>query len=195
MTVSDILEHWATIYSPIGHKPGTDKLEDQRFFRIRYIDMENIFDRNFNVIRTPCMLQSITSTGKVNDPRHAVVAHQVWFLAKVKDTSQTLGRFDGMSLQRTSDDLITICEDFIAYILQLRKTQICPVTNISFKGDPVTAQELACIDIDTFDYGVVPDLYKGQFLIAGVSWEAVKPIFNFACGANGKYILPDTEQQ
>ena len=49
MTISDILEHWATIYKPLSHNPASDRLEDQRFFRIRYIDLENIFTRNANV--------------------------------------------------------------------------------------------------------------------------------------------------
>ena len=44
MTISNILEHWATIYKPLSHKPeGT--LAEQSFFRIRYIDLENIFSR------------------------------------------------------------------------------------------------------------------------------------------------------
>ena len=49
MTISNILEHWATIYKPLSHKPE-GKLEEQAFFRIRYIDLENIFSRNANVV-------------------------------------------------------------------------------------------------------------------------------------------------
>ncbi len=35
MTISNVLEHWATIYKPLSHDPTSKKLEDQSFFRIR----------------------------------------------------------------------------------------------------------------------------------------------------------------
>ena len=95
MTISNVLEHWATIYEPLAHNPESERLEDQSFFRVRYIDLENIFSRNANIVHSPCMLYSVLTTGELIDAKKASVSHQVWFLAKVKDTPQTLGRYDG----------------------------------------------------------------------------------------------------
>lgn len=86
MTISNILEHWATIYKPLSHNPESDKLEEQRFFRIRYIDLENIFQRNANVMHDLIMLYSVASTGHLKAARQAEVSHQIWFLAKMKDS-------------------------------------------------------------------------------------------------------------
>ena len=55
MTISNVLEHWATIYKPLSHDPISKKLEEQSFFRIRYIDLENIFSRNANIVHSPVL--------------------------------------------------------------------------------------------------------------------------------------------
>lgn len=194
MTISDILEHWATIYKPLSHKPESDKLEDQRFFRIRYIDLENIFTRNSNVLHSPLMLQSVTTTGNLRSEKKAEVSHQVWLLAKVKDTAQTLGRFDGLKIEAVANELCEHCEQLCSYLLEIRRIGKCPITGQSFASDPQLLQELRAIDVESMEWGVVPDLYQG-WLVAGLNWKALKPLYNFACGSNGKYITPDTDQQ
>ena len=195
MTISDILEHWATIYKPLSHDPSSDKLEDQRFFRIRYIDLENIFSRNSNVLHSPLMLQSVTMTGNLRSEKKSEVSHQVWLLAKIKDTAQTLGRFDGLSLESTANELLEHAEQLVSYLMELRRTQICPITKQSFKGDPQLAMELSAIDVDSVSYGVLPDIFQSSWLVLGVDWHSLKPLYNFSCGANGKYILPDEDSQ
>lgn len=193
MTISDVLEHWATIYKPLSHNAESQKLEEQSFFRIRYIDLENIFQRNANIVHSPCMLLSVTSTGSLKSVRQAKVSHQVWMLAKVKDTAQTLGRFDGKRLEQVANELVENCEDLVAWIAEVKRTGICPVTGRSFKDDAQVAAELAGIDADSISYGVVPDIYSGQWLVAGVNWDAIKPLYKFGCGGNGKYIVADTD--
>lgn len=191
MTISDILEHWAIIYTPLSHNPESSHLEDQRFFRIRYIDMENTFKRNSNVIHSPCMLQSVTSTGDLKNAKLAQVSHQVWFLSKIKDSANSLGRYNGLTLENTANELVEICEDLIAYLIELKRTQTCPITKQSYKSDPVLCQELASLDIESLSYGVIPDLYEGQWMIGAVDWRSQKPLFNFSCGAQGKYTIPE----
>lgn len=188
MTISNILEHWATIYKPLSHKPESGRLEDQSFFRIRYIDLENIFSRNANIIHSPCMLQSVTSTGELKGTRQAEVSHQVWMLSKVKDSAQTLGRFDGLKLEQAANDLVEYCEDLVSWLLEVKRTGKCPITNRSFADDAQLLAELKAIDADSISYGVVPDLYSGQWLIAGVDWRSTKPLYRFGCNGNGKYI-------
>ena len=194
MTISDILEHWATIYKPLSHNPESDKLEDQRFFRIRYIDLENIFQRNIGQMHDLCMLYSITSTGSLKGEKKAEVSHQIWFLGKCKDTAKTLGRFSGIQQQQTNDYVISVCEDFISWLLAVRKDGIDPITKQSFASDPQLLQELKAIDIDSIGYGTLPELYANQWIIGAVDWHALKPLYNFACGSNGKYILPAEEE-
>lgn len=193
MTISDILEHWATIYKPLSHNPASSRLEDQRFFRIRYIDLENIFTRNIGQMPDLCMLYSITSTGTLKGEKKAEVSHQIWFLGKCKDTAMSLGRFSGIQQQQTNDFLVNVCEDFISWMCAVRKMGQCPITKRSFASDPQLQQEIKAIDIDSIEYGTIPELY-GQYLVAGVSWHALKPLFNFECGANGKYIVPEEPQ-
>ena len=135
MTISNILEHWASIYKPLSHNPESDRLEDQSFFRIRYIDLENIFSRNANIVHSPCMLYSVLTTGELIDAKTASVSHQVWFLAKVKDTPQTLGRYDGNKIERTANDLTDYCKDLIAWLIEVKRTGRCPVTKRSFADD------------------------------------------------------------
>ena len=193
MTISDVLEHWATIYKPLSHRPDTGRLEDQSFFRIRYIDLENIFQRNANIIHSPCMLQSVINTGEFQSAGKMTVSHQIWFLAKVKDTAQTLGRFNGESLERASEDLMDYCKDLVSWLVEVKRTGKCPVTNRSFADDPVIQAELQSIDVGTISCGLIGDLYAGQWLVAGVDWKSVQPLYKFGCGGNGKYITTTTE--
>lgn len=187
MTISNILEHWATIYKPLSHKPE-GALFEQSFFRIRYIDLENIFSRNANIIHSPCMLQSVTSTGELKGTRQVEVSHQVWMLSKVKDSAQTLGRFDGLKLEQAANDLVEYCEDLVSWLLEVKCTGKCPITNRSFADDAQLLAELKAIDADSISYGVVPDLYSGQWLVAGIDWRSTKPLYRFGCNGNGKYI-------
>ena len=82
MTSSNILEHWASIYKPLSHNPESGRLEDQSFFRVRYIDLENIFSRNANIVHSPCMLYSVLTTGELVDAKKASVSHQVFGQSK-----------------------------------------------------------------------------------------------------------------
>lgn len=193
MTISNVLEHWATIYKPLSHKTDTGRLEDQSFFRIRYIDLENIFQRNANIIHSPCMLQSVINTGEFQSANKMVVSHQVWFLVKVKDTAQTLGRFNGENLERASEDLMEYCKDLVSWLVEVKRTGKCPVTNRSFADDPVIQAELQGIDVSTISCGLIGELYAGQWLVAGVDWKSVQPLYKFGCGGNDKYNTTTTE--
>lgn len=191
MTISNILEHWATIYKPLSHNPESDRLEDQSFFRIRYIDLENTFSRNSNIIHSPCMLQSVASTGEMARPGKMRVSHQIWFLTKLKDTTQTLGRFDGDKLRASADDLTEHCEQLISWLIEVKRTGICPITKRSFADDPQALAELSSIDPESFSFGIIPDIFAGQWLIAGLDWKALRPLYKFSCGSNGKYNVPE----
>lgn len=190
MTISNILEHWATIYKPLSHNPESDRLEDQSFFRIRYIDLENTFSRNSNIIHSPCMLQSVASTGEMAGSGKMRVSHQVWLLTKLKDTTQTLGRYDGDKLKASADDLTEHCEQLISWLLEVKRTGICPITKRSFADDPQVLTELSSIDPESFSFGIIPDIFAGQWLIAGLDWKALRPLYKFSCGSNGKYNVP-----
>lgn len=191
MTISNILEHWATIYKPLSHKPESGRLEYQSFFRILDIDEENIFSRNANVIHSPCMLHRVVSTGELKSPKQTEVTHQVCFLIKVKDTAQTLGRHDGLKQQQAADELMEMCEDFISYMIELRKTQVCPITKRSFKDDAQLAMELSAIDMESFAYGVNPFFRGPQWLLADCYWTSIKPLYKFDCTKDSKYLIPE----
>lgn len=190
MTISNILEHWASIYKPLSHRPESERLEDQSFFPIRYIDLENIFSRNANIIHSPCMLQSVITTGELVDARKAVVSHQVWFLSKMKDDPQILGRYSGTQLERATSDLVEYCEQLVSWLFEVKRTGVCPVTKRSFADDAQLLAELRSIDPESVSFGVMPDIYANQWLIAGVDWKSLKPLYSFQCGMNGQYILP-----
>ena len=190
MTISNILEHWATIYNPLSHKPeGT--LAEQSFFRILDLDEENIFSRNANIIHSPCMLHRVVSSGELKSNKTAEVTHQVCFLVKVKDAANKLGRHDGLKQQLAADELMAMCEDFISYMIRLRKTQVCPVTGVSFRSEPQLAMELSAIDAESFAYGVNPFFRGPQWLLADCYWTSIKPLYNFDCLVNSKYNIPE----
>lgn len=195
MTISNILEHWATIYKPLSHNPESTKLEELSFFRIRYIDLENTFSRNANVIHSPCMLQSVASTGELKSAKQVEVSHQVWLLAKVTDSTQALGRYNGLKLEQTANDLLEYAEDLISWLIEVKRTGECPVTHRLFTNDHQLATELSALDISSISYGVIPDLYSGQWMIAGVDWRSAKPLYRFGCGGGGKYIEQDNETE
>ena len=192
MTISNVLEHWAKIYKPLSHRTDSG-LEHQSFFRIRYIDLENIFQRNANIIHSPCMLQSVINTGEFQSANKMVVSHQIWFLAKVKDTAQTLGRFNGEKLEQTSEELMDYCKDLVSWLVEVKRTGKCPVTGRSFADDPVVQAELQSIDVSTISCGLIGELYAGQWLVAGVDWKSVQPLYKFGCNNNGKYNTTITE--
>lgn len=191
MTISNVLEHWATIYKPLSHNPTSKKLEEQSFFRIRYIDLENIFSRNANIVHSPCMLYSVLSTGEFQSAGKMMVSHQVWFLAKVKDSPQTLGRYDGAKIEQTSVDLMEYCKDLVSWMVEVKRKGVCPVTGRSFADDPVIMSELQSIDISSISCGLIGELYSGQWLVAGVDWKSLQPLYKFGCGGNDKYIIKE----
>ena len=191
MTISNILEHWATIYKPLSHNPTSKKLEEQSFFRIRYIDLENIFSRNANIVHSPCMLYSVLSTGEFQSSGKMTVSHQVWFLTKVKDSPQTLGRYDGAKIGQASVDLMEYCKDLVSWMVEVKRKGVCPVTGRSFADDPVIMSELQSVDISSISCGLIGDLYSGQWLVAGVDWKSLQPLYKFGCGGNDKYIIKE----
>ena len=191
MTISNVLEHWATIYKPLSHNPTSKKLEEQSFFRIRYIDLENIFSRNANIVHSPCMLYSVLSTGEFQSAGKMMVSHQVWFLTKVKDSPQTLGRYDGAKIEQASVDLMDYCKDLVSWMVEVKRKGVCPVTGRSFADDPVIMSELQSIDISTISCGLIGELYSGQWLVAGVDWKSLQPLYKFGCGGNDKYIIKE----
>ena len=193
-TISNILEHWATIYKPLSHNPESERLEDQSFFLFFYIDLENIFSRNANIVHSPCMLYSVLTTGELIDAKKASVSHQVWFLSKVKDTPQTLGRYDGNKIERTANDLTDYCKDLIAWLIEVKRTGRCPVTQRSFADDAVVMAELQSIDTSAISFGLVGDIYAGQWLVVGLEWKSQQPLYNFACGSNGKDNVSEDER-
>lgn len=190
MTISDVLEHWATIYKPLSHDPLSKKLEDKSFFRIRYIDLENIFSRNANTVHSPCMLYSVLGTGNFANAGRMEVSHQIWFLAKVKDTPQTLGRYNGSEIERVAEDLMGYCKDLVSWLVELRRKGVCPITNRSFANEPSVNIELQSIDISSISCGIIGELYAGQWLVAGVDWRSQQPLYKFGCDGNDKYIIP-----
>lgn len=191
MTISNVLEHWATIYKPLSHDPTSKKLEEQSFFRIRYIDLENIFSRNANIVHSPCMLYSVLSTGEFQSAGKMTVSHQVWFLTKVKDSPQTLGRYDGANIEQASVDLMEYCKDLVSWMVEVKRKGVCPVTGRSFADDPVIMSELQSIDISSISCGLIGELYSGQWLVAGVDWKSLQPLYKFGCGGNDKYIIKE----
>lgn len=191
MTISNVLEHWATIYKPLSHNPTSKKLEEQSFFRIRYIDLENIFSRNANIVHSPCMLYSVLSTGEFQSAGKMMVSHQVWFLTKVKDSPQTLGRYDGANIEQASVDLMEYCKDLVSWMVEVKRKGVCPVTGRSFADDPVIMSELQSIDISSISCGLIGELYSGQWLVAGVDWKSLQPLYKFGCGGNDKYIIKE----
>lgn len=192
MTISNVLEHWATIYKPLSHNPTSKKLEEQSFFRIRYIDLENIFSRNANIVHSPCMLYSVLSTGEFQSSGKMMVSHQVWFLTKVKDSPQTLGRYDGVKIEQASADLMEYCKDLVSWMVEVKRKGVCPVTGRSFADDPVIMSELQSIDISSISCGLIGELYSGQWLVAGVDWKSLQPLYKFGCGGNDKYITKES---
>ena len=191
MTISNVLEYWATIYKPLSHNPTSKKLEEQSFFRIRYIDLENIFSRNANIVHSPCMLYSVLSTGEFQSAGKMMVSHQVWFLTKVKDSPQTLGRYDGAKIEQSSVDLMEYCKDLVSWMVEVKRKGVCPVTGRSFADDPVIMSELQSVDISSISCGLIGDLYSGQWLVAGVDWKSLQPLYKFGCGGSDKYITKE----
>ena len=189
MTISNILEYWATIYKPLSHNPESGRLEDQSFFRVRYIDLENIFSRNANIVHSPCMLYSVLTTGELIDAKKASVSHQVWLLAKVKDTPQTLGRYNGLQIERVTQELCGMAMDLCVYLTELKRSGgVCPITKRSFKSDPQLAIELQALKVESIGWGIMPHIIQNNYLCCGVDWESIMPLYNFACSSNGKYI-------
>ena len=194
MTLSELLEQWATMYVPLSHKPD-GKLEERSFFRLRYIDLDNTFRQNANILRSPLMLQSTVSTGEFTSARRATLSHQVWFVAKLKDTSSTLGRYSELQLQMQTESLMEMCEDLATYLLEAKSRKRCPITGRDFSSDPVLLFELNSISPESIGYGVMPDIYAGQWLIAGIDWKTLRPIQNIECTKARKYKVGEEEEE
>lgn len=76
-------------------------------------------------------------------------------------------------------------------MVEVKRKGVCPVTDRSFADDPVIMSELQSIDISSISCGLIGELYSGQWLVAGVDWKSLQPLYKFGCGGNDKYIIKE----
>lgn len=194
MSISDILEHWASIYRPISHNPAKGS-KDKAFYLVRTIDMASTFGNNSNTAKSPCMLYSMLCAGELKNGKMAQLAHQVWFMARVTDTAEKLGIFSEQRMNDTNEELLNIALDCISYLAELKRSAVCPITGRSFKDDKQLALELKALDLDTVGFGnPIDGLWQNKWLVMGLDFHTLRPVYNFSCEAGGKYIYPDESE-
>ena len=88
----------------------------------------------------------------------------------MKDSPQTLGRFDGHKQEIAARMLEEVVFDFVSYLMEVRKSGVCPITKHSFKSDPQLAQELQAVNVESISFGIMPHIIQNSYLCAGVDW-------------------------
>ena len=110
--------------------------------------------------------------------------------------SRVASRFFQQTINQLEVNTMTQCiypkEVYNGYaVVNQKRKGVCPVTGRSFADDPVIMSELQSVDISSISCGLIGDLYSGQWLVAGVDWKSLQPLYKFGCGGNDKYITKE----
>ncbi len=169
----NIVENWASIYSPIGHDKQRNSA-NKRFFRIKTISTDNEFARKANVLKSPCVLFSVLVDAEIGENRSAVkYRYEIYFASKAEQRSlaQTSRQDEALTADQhlLMDEMV---QDLIAYLSELRQTSVCPVTGRPL--DPITIQGLRGLQLDKAEWMSMPVKFS-DWHIMGLSIDGYSP--------------------
>ena len=119
--LDDILEQWATIYTPLSHDPGAaTKPKDRAFFRIDRLDQENEWTRNENLIQHPCLLFSTAVEAQLSQQNPKRIERPYDMYLAVPQRSVNNAQQTGIEATRCKRQLDQMACDLVAFLFDLQ---------------------------------------------------------------------------
>ena len=199
--LDNILERWATIYSPLKH----DVVLHPSYFRIGMIDANSFFVRNFSKMSGCCMAYATHIDAELaqQNPKQISYRHVIYFLAKQQ--AGTLSK-----TQITDEDAATearfktdaMVQDLLAVLFMLKSLtngkSLPPDTDaalpqdvkdflIHTAADAQYHEGLRGLQLDQAHWGTLPTALNG-WQLCGLTIEQLTPR-NLCINAE-KYIRP-----
>ena len=170
--LSNILELWAMLYTPISHNPEKGS-KDKAFYKIRTINDNSEFVRNQNTAKSPCMAYSVLIDAQASANKSVNYAHAIYFLAKSKATSLAKSaRQDDEMGENIQQELDEYAQDLLAYLGELKRTGRCPISGRTFTASEMSA--LRGINLDKVEWASIPVKYA-EWHILGIQLEQISP--------------------
>lgn len=179
-----ILEKWTQIYEPMQHNPSASaKPSEKAYFAIDRFDLQNEWQRAFNMLTKPALLYVTTVEAQLakDKPRFVVYERNLYLACKQRTSRSPQTDEEGKHLAKI--DLDDMCLDLLAYLFLLQDyangRQLPKDTPQSLR-DIVSAltqdelQGLKGLRLDDTQWWSAPE-YKNGWWVLGVELESLEP--------------------
>lgn len=166
-----IIEHWATIYKPISHSADKKK-KHKAFYRVRALEENNEFVRNFNTACSPAVAYSNLIDGRLRgkDIRHSDYSHTIYFLVKQKEVGRATIKNEDDEAAECLYQLNGLVEEFLAWLMEERRIQIDP----QHTTDRFVRECWRGLDVEGAEWASAPMKWNGWWVM-GLEISQLQP--------------------
>lgn len=184
--LDNIIEQWATIYKPTSHDPSAAaKPQDKAFFRIDRFELQNEFDRTFNLRQKPCVLYCTNIEARLADgkPKAVDYAYGLYLCQKQRTVANYASDDEGAALAKL--DLNDMTLDLLAYLFTLADAvggrtlpadvpQAVRDIAAAVAADQQQREAMRCLRLEQTQWWSAPR-YKNGWWVMGVGLEGMDP--------------------
>lgn len=179
-----LLEKWTEIYKPTHHNPlATAKPEEKAYFTIDRFDLQNEWQRTFNVLTKPGLLYCTTIEAQLAKDKPRYVVYERNFYLVMKQRPSRSPQTDEEGKHQAKIGLDEMCLDLLAYLFLLQDVangRLLPKDTPQALRDIVAAltpddvQGLKGLRLDDTQWWSAPE-YKNGWWVLGVELESLEP--------------------
>ena len=179
-----LLEKWTMIYKPTHHNPCCSaKPEEKAYFTIDRFDLQNEWQRTFNVLTKPGLLYCTTIEAQLAKDKPRFVIYERNFYLVMKQRPSRSPQTDEEGKHQAKIGLDEMCLDLLAYLFLLQDVangRLLPKDTPQALRDIVAAlttddlQGLKGLRLDDTQWWSAPE-YKNGWWVLGVELESLEP--------------------
>lgn len=179
-----LLEKWTQIYEPMQHNPSASAdPKEKAFFIIDRFDLQNEWQRTFNMLTKPGLLYVTTVEAQLAKDKPRFVIYERNFYLVCKQRPSRSPQTDEEGKHQAKIDLDDMCLDLLAYLFLLQDVangrQLPKDTKQSLRDivDALTQDELQGIKglrLDDTQWWSAPE-YKNGWWVLGVELQSLEP--------------------
>ena len=179
-----LLEKWTEIYKATHHNPlATAKPEEKAYFTIDRFDLQNEWQRTFNVLTKPALLYCTTIEAQLVKDKPKMVQYQYDLYLVCKQRSSRSPQTDEEGKHQAKLDLNDMCLDLLAYLFLLQdisNRRLLPSDTPQCIRDIVSqltdddVQGMKGLQLNDTTWWSAPE-YKNGWWILGVELQGIEP--------------------
>lgn len=179
-----LLEKWTQIYEPMQHNPSASaKPSEKAYFVIDRFDLQNEWQRVFNMLTKPALLYVTTIDAQLAKDKPRFVIYERNFYLVCKQRPSRSPQTDENGKHQAKIDLDDMCLDLLAYLFTLydyANGRLLPKDTPQSLHDIVSAltqeelQGLKGLQLNDTQWWSAPE-YKNGWWVLGVELESLEP--------------------